>query len=263
MKIRRQWMIKVLGLAVAWVVRLWIGTLRYRYRPLGPNMDPDRPGFRGRFLFAFWHENILLPAYHYGRRDVWVLISRHADGRLIAEAVRHLGFSVVYGSTTRDGVQAVRQMLRLARKAHLVITPDGPRGPRRRVHPGIVYLAARTGLPVVALGIAYQRAWRMRSWDRFALPHPWSAAAMVSTEPIHVPADLDKEGLEPYRLLVEQALHRATEAAEKWAGKSGGWVGRWLGGSDAAGGVAAHPPAAVEQPPNHPTTQPPDLRAAG
>src|SRR5262245_58169724 len=130
MKIRRPWMIKALGFAVAWVVRLWIGTLRYRYRPLGPIMIPDRPGFRGRYLFAFWHENILLPAYHYGRRDVCVLISRHADGQLIAEAVRHLGFRVVYGSTTRDGVQAVRQMLRLARKAQLVITPDGPRGPR-------------------------------------------------------------------------------------------------------------------------------------
>ena len=255
MKVRQRWLIKALGFAVAWVVRLWVGTLRYRYRPLGPNMDPHQRGFPGRYIYAFWHENILLPAYHYGRRDIWVLVSQHADGELIAEACRHLGFRLVRGSTTRGGAEAVRQMLRLGRKAHLAITPDGPRGPRRRVHPGIVYLAARTGLPVVGMGIAYQRAWRMGSWDRFALPHPWSSAALVTTEPIHVPADLDKEGLEHYRLLVEQALNRATEAAEKWAGKSGGWLGRWLGGSDAGGGAASHPQAAVEQPP--------DFRAAG
>jgi lysophospholipid acyltransferase (LPLAT)-like uncharacterized protein len=223
MKIRRQWLIKALGFAVAWVVRLWIGTLRYRYRPLGPSMDPNRPGFRGRYLYAFWHENILLPAYHYGRRDIQVLISRHADGQLIAEAVRHLRFRVVYGSTTRGGAEALRQMVRLSRRAHLAITPDGPRGPRRRVQPGVVYLAARTGLPVVVMGIAFQRAWRMRSWDRFALPQPWSAATLVTGAPIHVPADLGKEGLEHYRLLIEQALNRATAEAERWTEPSRGW----------------------------------------
>ena len=218
MKVRQRWLIKALGFAGAWAVRLWVGTLRYRYRPLGPNMDPHQPGFPGRYIYAFWHENILLPAYHYGRRDIWVLISRHADGELIAEACRHLRFRLVRGSTTRHGVQAVRQMLRLGRKAHLAITPDGPRGPRRQVQPGVIYLAARTGLPVVPMGIAFRRAWRMRSWDRFALPWPWSAASLVTTEPIRVPEDLGKEDLERYRLKVEQALNLATVVAEKSLG---------------------------------------------
>jgi lysophospholipid acyltransferase (LPLAT)-like uncharacterized protein len=215
MKIRHPVLIKACGFAVAWLVRLWIGTLRYRYRPLGANVDPNRPGFEGRYLYAFWHENILVPAYHYGRRDIHVLISQHADGRLIAEACRHLGFRVVHGSTTRGGAEAIRQMLRLSRSAHLAITPDGPRGPRQRVQPGVVYLAARTGLPIVPFGIAFERAWRMHSWDRFALPCPWSAAVCVTAEPILVPEDLDKDQLEHYRLQVENAMYRATEAAER------------------------------------------------
>jgi lysophospholipid acyltransferase (LPLAT)-like uncharacterized protein len=215
MKIRHPVLIQAMGFAMAWVVRVWIGTLRYRYRPMGASLDPNRPNFQGRYLYAFWHENILVPAYHYGRRDINVLISEHADGQMIAEACRHLGFRVVRGSATRGGARAIRQMYRRSRSAHLAITPDGPRGPRRRVQPGVVYLAALTGLPIVAFGIAFERAWRMRSWDRFAVPCPWSGAVCVTAEPIRVPEDLRKDQLEHYRLVVQNAMDAATEAAER------------------------------------------------
>lgn len=220
MKIRHPLLIKAMGFAIGWLVRLWIGTLRYRYRPMGENFDPNRLNFRGRYLYAFWHENILVPAYHYGRRDIHVLISEHADGRMIAEACRHLGFRVVRGSATRGGARAVRQMHRLSRSAHLAITPDGPRGPRRRVQPGVVYLAALTGLPIVPFGIAFSRAWRMRSWDRFAVPWPWSGTVCVTAEPIHVPENIRKDQLEHYRLRVQEAMDAASDAAERIVRKS-------------------------------------------
>jgi lysophospholipid acyltransferase (LPLAT)-like uncharacterized protein len=218
MKIRHPVLIKAMGFAIGWVVRLWIGTLRYRYRPMGKNLDPNQANFQGRYIYAFWHENILVPAYHYGRRDIHVLISEHADGQMIAEACRHLGFRVVRGSATRGGARAVRQMIRRSRSAHLAITPDGPRGPRRQVQPGVVYLAAMTGLPIVPFGIAFESAWRMSSWDRFALPRPWSAAVCVTAEPIVVPSDLPKERLEEYRLRVQQAMDEASAAAERIVG---------------------------------------------
>jgi lysophospholipid acyltransferase (LPLAT)-like uncharacterized protein len=218
MKIRHPGLIKALGAAVAWLVRLWIGTVRYRYRPLGANLDPNRRGLEGRYIYAFWHENLIMPAYHYGRPDIWVLISQHADGQLIAEACRHLSFKVVSGSATRGGVEAVRRMLRFGDHVHLGITPDGPRGPRRRVKAGLVYLAARTGLPIVPVGFAFHRAWRLRSWDRFALPWPWSAVECVTTDPVVVPEGADKDELEAYQLRVEQALNLATQVAERRAG---------------------------------------------
>jgi lysophospholipid acyltransferase (LPLAT)-like uncharacterized protein len=218
MKIRNPWLIQALGFLAALFVRLWVGTVRYRYRPLGPSMDPHQPNFDGRYIYAFWHENILLPAYQYGRPDIRVLISEHADGQLIAEACRHLRFRLVRGSTDRRGsVKAVRQMIQLAGKNHLAVTPDGPRGPRRQVQAGLVYLAARTGLPIVVMGIAWRRAWRMKSWDRFALPVPWSLASLVTIEPIYVPENVDKEQLEVYRKQVEQALEHATAVAERLA----------------------------------------------
>jgi lysophospholipid acyltransferase (LPLAT)-like uncharacterized protein len=144
-----------------------------------------------------------------------VLISEHADGQLMAEACRHLGFRVVRGSATRGGARAIRKMCRLSRSTHLAITPDGPRGPRRIVQPGVVYLAALTGLPIVPFGIAFERAWRMTSWDRFAVPWPWSGAVCVTAEPIHVPEDVRRDQLEHYRRLVQQAMDTACERAER------------------------------------------------
>lgn len=213
MKIRHPLLIKAIGWVGAWLIRVWVGTLRYRYYPLGLNVDPWRPGLNSWYIYAFWHENMLLLAYQYGRPDIWVLISQHADGQMIADTCRHLHFNLVRGSTTRGGVEAVRRMLKAGRAAHLAITPDGPRGPRRQVQPGLVYLAARTGLAIVPVGIGYDRPWRLNSWDRFALPRPFSRAVTVTADPISIPPDADKDQLEAFRQRVEAALSEATQRA--------------------------------------------------
>jgi lysophospholipid acyltransferase (LPLAT)-like uncharacterized protein len=223
MKIRHPGLIRVLGYLVAWVVRLWVGTVRYRYRCIGPDVDPRRRDLTERYIYAFWHENMLLPACHYGRPDIRVLISKHADGELIAQACRHLGFGLVRGSTTRHGAEALLQMLQLAQTGHLAITPDGPQGPRRRVQPGLIFLAARTGLPIVAIGVGYWRPWRMKSWDRFALPRPWSRAVCVTAPPIRVARDPNRVALEAERQRVEETLAWATAEAEHWA-ETGQWL---------------------------------------
>ena len=103
MKIRRPWLIKAAGLSAAWALRLWLGTLSYRYRPLGPNVDPRRPECRRRYIYAFWHENILLPASKFGCRDLTCLVSQHADGEIIARVLTHMGFGTIRGSSTRGG----------------------------------------------------------------------------------------------------------------------------------------------------------------
>src|SRR5947199_4196044 len=136
-------------------------TLRFRYHSLHPGIDPRRPGDPARFIFAFWHEYMLLPLYLYARRDIHVLVSRHADGELVAGMAEALGYSTVRGSSTRGGIEAVRRILRLGPGHDVAVSPDGPRGPRRRVQPGLVYLAARTGLPVVPLGFGHDRPRRL------------------------------------------------------------------------------------------------------
>jgi lysophospholipid acyltransferase (LPLAT)-like uncharacterized protein len=107
--------------------------------------------------------------------------------------------------------------MRHGRAAHLAITPDGPRGPRRVVQLGAVYLASRTGMPLVPMGLAFDRPWRAPSWDRMAIPRPWHAARCVLAQPMDVPADLDDDGLEQYRLKVQAALDDAQARAEALA----------------------------------------------
>src|SRR5207253_11078243 len=217
MKIRNPILIRALAYTGTWGMRLWMSTLRYRSLWTGLNLEPGRPGLQGRYIYAFWHEYLLLPIFRYTRSDVWALIGQHADAQILAEVCGCLRVRSVRGSASRGGVQAIRKMVRISRKGHLTITPDGPRGPRRQVKPGLVYLAAQTGLPIVPIGIGFQQPWRLRSWDKFALPRPWSVGTCVVAEPVPVPIEADHQALEPYRVRVEESLHWATAAAEHWA----------------------------------------------
>lgn len=217
MKIRDPITIRRLSWVGAKLIRLWMGTIHYQYRPLGPNLDPHGKLGNSRFIYAFWHEGFLLPLYHYARPDVHVLISTHADGQLISEVAHHLGFSTVRGSSTRGGAEAIRQMVRLSRSAHIAVTPDGPRGPRRQVQQGILYLAARTGLPIVPMGIGFRRAWRAKSWDRMAVPFPFSKGCLVTGDPIHIAPRKSSASLAGACEKIEKAMHAVTEVAERWA----------------------------------------------
>jgi lysophospholipid acyltransferase (LPLAT)-like uncharacterized protein len=100
---------------------------------------------------------------------------------------------------------------------HLTITPDGPRGPRRRLAPGAVFLASKLQMPLVLMGYGYDRPWRMNSWDRFAIPRPFSRARAVVTGEIRIPPDLGRDELEHYRQETERLLNSLSEEAEAWA----------------------------------------------
>jgi lysophospholipid acyltransferase (LPLAT)-like uncharacterized protein len=214
MKLRRPWLIGLAALLGAVVIRLWMGTIRYRIRFHDARIHPTDPRIE-RFLYAFWHEALLFPAIM--RTPVHVLISQHRDGELIARVCRHLGMRVVRGSSTRGGDKALLEMRRRGRSSHLGVTPDGPHGPRGVVKLGVVFLASCTGLPIVPVGVAYGSLWRARSWDRFMVPVPWTWARCVVATPIQVPAKLTREGLESYRQLIQERLAWANEAAEHWA----------------------------------------------
>lgn len=217
MRIRNPKLLRFISWTGAYAFRGWVGTVRHLHRSVGPDYLPHAEGGNGRYIYAFWHENMLMPAYHYSRPDVHVLISTHSDGQLITDVVERLGLQTVRGSTSREGAKALRQLLRLSRESHIVITPDGPRGPRRVLQSGIVFLSAKTGLPVVPLGFGYSNAWRAGSWDRLAVPKPFSRGYSVTMPPIAIPNDVTPDNLHEYRLIVERSMHAADDIAERWA----------------------------------------------
>lgn len=218
MKIRHPAIIKWIGFLGAIFIRVWVGTLSFRYRSLRENVFFDR-GAKGPYLVAFWHENIMVPCQAFARRDILVLISQHADGEMIAQVCKHVGFGTIRGSSTRGGLRALRQMIRASSNCNIVVIPDGPRGPRRHLEPGLIYLAAKTGLPIVLLGIGHDRPWRLKTWDRFVIPRPFSNAIVLASAPIHIPEDASRAELEEYCRQVERDLTHLTDYAEQLASR--------------------------------------------
>jgi hypothetical protein len=222
MKIRRPRLIRVVAVVGAWVVRLLMATVSYRVRVRGLAVHPDDPNLPGRFIYAFWHETMLFMAGRRARGKFCVLVSQSADGELIAQVAQRLGHQVARGSSTRGGAHGLWELIGKSRSCHLAVTPDGPRGPRRQVKSGVIYLASRTGLPIVAAGIAFVRCWRARSWDRFAVPWPFTEGVGVAGRPLYVPPNLDRPEIERYRQELEARLLEATARAEEWAARQRG-----------------------------------------
>jgi lysophospholipid acyltransferase (LPLAT)-like uncharacterized protein len=146
-----------------------------------------------------------------------MLVSRHRDAEFLARIAYHMGVGCVRGSTNQGAATALRHLVRMSRHNHLAVTPDGPRGPRRQMAPGPVFLASVLGLPLVVLGIGYDRPWRLNTWDRFAIPRYGTRARLIMSPPMAIPSDLDRDGIEEYRQQVEQLINRLTLEAEAWA----------------------------------------------
>ena len=205
------------GLLGSAAIRWWMGTLDYKVAFYDPTVDPANRESFGEKIYIFWHENILFPIALRGHCDLAMLLSRHRDGDILSRVAYHLGFECVRGSTYRGASTAMREMVRRGRHMNLTITPDGPRGPRRTLAQGPIYLSSKLGRPLVLMGLGYDRPWRLRSWDRFAIPRPFSRARAVVSPELWIPPNLDREGLEYYRLRVERLLNRLTDEAEAWA----------------------------------------------
>lgn len=217
-KIRNRQLVRAAGWLGATFARTLVRSLSSRIHSIGPDVGLGRTQHSDRFIYSIWHENLLLPAALYGGPDLAVLISSHADGQILGGLITAMGMEMVLGSSTRGGVEAVRQLIRPdVRWKNLAVTTDGPRGPRRVVQPGAVYIASRTGMKLVPVGIGYRNPWRLNSWDRFAVPKPCSRARCLLGEPIHVPPNLRSAALEEYRQRVQVEMDRLNTAAETWA----------------------------------------------
>jgi lysophospholipid acyltransferase (LPLAT)-like uncharacterized protein len=217
MKITSPFVHRLGGLLASCAVRNLMSTLEYKCSFYDPTVDPVNRRYAGQKIYIFWHEYILFPLYLRGNNNLVMLLSQHRDAEMLSRTAYHMGFECVRGSTYRGGAAALRELMEKSRGRNLTITPDGPRGPRRHLAQGPIYLASKLGLPIVAMGFGYHRPWRMPSWDRFAVPKPCSRARAVVSPAILLPCDLDRAGIEHYRQRVETLLNRLTLEAEAWA----------------------------------------------
>ena len=168
-------------------------------------------------IYAFWHGRMLIFTYSHRKRKIHVLISQHRDGEYIARIIHRLGFVSVRGSTTRGGSKALFEMCdKTAAGFDVAVTPDGPRGPGFEIHPGIMYVAQRSGMPIVPITNSAENRWNLSSWDRFLIPKPFSKTVIMLGEPIYVPPESAAEQLEEKRKELKQRMLELTEEADNY-----------------------------------------------
>jgi lysophospholipid acyltransferase (LPLAT)-like uncharacterized protein len=156
-------------------------------------------------ILAFWHDQLLLMVKGYYGPGARILISPSGDGELIARTMACFGQGAVRGSSSRAGASALREMVKLAKAPYdLVVTPDGPKGPRHQVKPGVVQLAKLTKRPVLPMAFVSSRGHRFQSWDRFLLPYPFARGVYSFGEALTFDAS---ESLEGFAGRLEQAMN--------------------------------------------------------
>jgi lysophospholipid acyltransferase (LPLAT)-like uncharacterized protein len=166
-----------------------------------------------RFIYAFWHQRQVFFTYTHRHQNAAVLVSRSRDGELIARTMNLSGIGACRGSSSSGGASAARQLMELLHAGFdLGLTPDGPRGPARRVKPGIIFLAQKLGVPILPLTNSLSRKLEFKkSWDRFQLPLPFGRAVIRYASPIAVGPQDD---LSAKRQELEKALNAITEEAD-------------------------------------------------
>lgn len=224
MRIRSRWAPRVAGLILSVVMRVWFATCRKVFLSPDPSLRINyrrTPADTERFILCVWHDAVMVPIFAapaHARRQTCCLVSQHQDGSFLAEALRRLEYSTVRGSSKRGGAQALKQLITDTDGKNIVISPDGPRGPRREMKAGAIYLASQTGRRIVPGGYAAKRAWRIQaSWTDLLVPLPFTTVYVVSGEPIAIPPDQSREELEVHVARVQQAMQDWTDYAERVA----------------------------------------------
>jgi lysophospholipid acyltransferase (LPLAT)-like uncharacterized protein len=170
-------------------------------------------------LYAVWHGRLLPLGYYHRHQGVAAVISRSADGEYIARLAEGWGFTTIRGSSSRGGSRALRDMVRQARDGRsIAITPDGPRGPRQKIQPGVILAAQRTGLPILPVAAGCNRAWWPGSWDRFCVPKPFSRVLIIYGEPRYVPAASDDEDLRRLGAELERDMNALIDQVDRDGG---------------------------------------------
>lgn len=213
----RRW-VEALAPRLAYLyIRLLRATMRLEYRDREMLARARRES--GQYVIAFWHSRFVLMPYSYPDRRLVILSSRHRDSRMLAAVMQRFGLVQAWGSSSSGAVSGLRQILRCVRDGHDVgITPDGPRGPRRRAQPGVIAIARLSGKPIVPVAFSARPARRLASWDRTLVPWPFGRGLFLYGEPIRIPRDAGEEQQERARRSLEQVLDQLTDEADRRVG---------------------------------------------
>ncbi len=207
---------RLLALIGSTILKTLFLTIRLR---LDDRCGLSENAFMTPCILCFWHNRILGITYAFHRRypkrlrkGVTVLTSPSKDGEILAQLVGNFGMGSVRGSSSRRGSRALLELVRLVRDGgDIAITPDGPRGPRYQLGPGVILLAQTTGATIVPASASFSRCIRMKTWDGFIIPLPFSTISVTIGEQIKIPTALNEAEFEEARKNLEDYLKYAAD----------------------------------------------------
>ena len=169
------------------------------------------------YILAFWHGTMLLPWYLHGKPNCAALISKSKDGDLLAKILKHWKYNVVRGSSSTGGDIALGIMIDFAKNDYSVsITPDGPRGPAHKFKAGAVITAKKSKVPLILAGVRYQKKKGLSNWDKFEVPHFFSQAIIIYSEPIFIEPNLSYEETSNIIIDCEKKLNELQREAQNF-----------------------------------------------
>ena len=195
------------------LMRVLLCTLRVRITDRAGVLatPPEKP-----LLWAFWHNRLFIIPHLFehwfksqGRHGA-ALTSVSKDGEIVAALLTRFGIRPIRGSSSRRGARALVEMKRAIEDGYIMgITPDGPRGPRYRINPGVIKLAQLTGGTILPIHVSYSRFWRLKSWDGFMIPQPFATIHITFAPLHHVAPTNDEVAFEYERVRFEKVLRAA------------------------------------------------------
>ena len=199
---------RLLGALGSWLMRALLVTLRFRFEDRARIMatPPAKP-----LLWAFWHNRLFVMPYVFEHffpgRPGAALTSASKDGEILAAFLNRFSVRAIRGSSSRGGARALVEMKRAIEDGFIMgITPDGPRGPRYHLNPGVVKLAQVTGGFVLPVRVRYSRFWQVKSWDGFMIPKPFATVEITFDTLHNVPLTTDDAAFEAERVRMQEKL---------------------------------------------------------
>jgi lysophospholipid acyltransferase (LPLAT)-like uncharacterized protein len=198
---------RFLAAVITLIARALLCTLRFRIDDRAGLFDSSR---RKPILGAFWHNRLLVIPWIYRKHSpitAAALTSASKDGEILAGVLDSFGIRAVRGSSSRRGVAALIEMKKLvAEGLDMAITPDGPRGPRYELNPGIIKLAQKTGAQIIPINVEYSRFFQVGRWDGFMIPFPFARVDVTIAKPESIAETKTDEAFEAERLRIQQVL---------------------------------------------------------
>lgn len=169
------------------------------------------------FILTVWHGRTMMPVYYCRHMGIWAITSLSKDGEIQTRTVGRLGYKTIRGSTGRGAIKAaLAACKKLQDGGILAITPDGPKGPLHEVQEGIVFLAQRTGCPIIPIGVGARPRKLMNAWDEYALPLPFARCALIFGEPFHL---ADTQENQAHAETIKSILNNIQQEAQLMTGE--------------------------------------------